>query len=44
MSVIAVVGDSGSVGKTIVEALLQHGKHEAVVLSRKVSESLFASQ
>lgn len=39
MSIIVLAGGSGSVGKTIAEALVQHGKHEVVVLSRRVSGS-----
>lgn len=37
MTVIAVAGGSGGVGKTIVERLLQESKFQVVVLSRQVS-------
>jgi uncharacterized protein YbjT (DUF2867 family) len=43
MVVVAVVGGMGSVGKTIVEALQDDGKHDVLVIARKVSiaESCF---
>lgn len=37
MVVVAVFGGTGSVGKTIVEALKEDGTHEVVVLGRKVN-------
>jgi saccharopine dehydrogenase-like NADP-dependent oxidoreductase len=37
MVVIAVVGGTGNVGRTIVDALKEDGKHEVIVLTRKVS-------
>jgi dTDP-4-dehydrorhamnose reductase len=37
MVVVAVVGGTGNVGKTIVDALKEDGKHEVIVLTRKVS-------
>jgi uncharacterized protein YbjT (DUF2867 family) len=36
MVVVAVIGGTGNVGKTIVDALRDDGKHEVVVLTRKV--------
>jgi NAD dependent epimerase/dehydratase family enzyme len=40
MVVIAVVGGTGSVGRTIVDALKVDGKHDAIVLARKVSDQV----
>ncbi|KAJ4986501.1 hypothetical protein SVAN01_08063 [Stagonosporopsis vannaccii] len=37
MVVVAVAGGTGSVGKTIVDALKADGKHKVIVLARKVS-------
>jgi uncharacterized protein YbjT (DUF2867 family) len=37
MTVIAVAGGSGGVGKTIVEQLVQEPKFQVIVLSRQVS-------
>jgi dTDP-4-dehydrorhamnose reductase len=39
MVVVAVVGGTGSVGKTIVEAFEADGTHEVIVIGRKVSSS-----
>lgn len=39
MVTVAVAGGTGSVGRTIVDALLLSGKHDVVVLSRKVREN-----
>ncbi|KAL1792898.1 hypothetical protein ACET3X_009405 [Alternaria dauci] len=39
MSVVAVSGGTGKLGRTIVEAILEHGKHKVVVLARQSSES-----
>lgn len=36
MVVVAVVGGTGNVGKTIVDALKKDGKYDVIVLSRKV--------
>jgi phosphoserine aminotransferase len=36
MTIIAVAGGSGAVGKTIVDVLAQDSEHEVVVLTRKV--------
>jgi NADPH:quinone reductase-like Zn-dependent oxidoreductase len=36
MVIVAVVGGTGSVGKTIVEALKADGHHEVIVIGRKV--------
>jgi predicted dinucleotide-binding enzyme len=37
MVVVAVVGGTGNVGKTIVEAFIADGTHKVIVLGRKVS-------
>ena len=37
MVVVAVVGGTGNVGKTIVDGLKNEGNHEVIVLGRKVS-------
>jgi len=34
---VAVAGGTGSVGRTIVDALKENPKHEVIVLARKVS-------
>lgn len=39
MTVIAVAGGTGGVGKTIVESLVQEPKYQVVVLSRNVRRS-----
>lgn len=36
MSVVAVAGGLGGLGRLIVDALIDTGKHEVYVLSRKV--------
>ncbi|KAF2129549.1 NAD(P)-binding protein [Dothidotthia symphoricarpi CBS 119687] len=38
MVVVAVMGGTGSVGRTIVDALKEDGKHKVIVLARKVPE------
>jgi nucleoside-diphosphate-sugar epimerase len=38
MVVVAVVGGTGNVGKTIVDAFKEDGKHEVIVLARKAPE------
>ncbi|KNG86930.1 hypothetical protein ANOM_005363 [Aspergillus nomiae NRRL 13137] len=43
MAIIAVAGGTGSVGQTIVEALVAHGKHTILILTRKVSQSSLGS-
>lgn len=40
MKVVAVAGGTGSVGSTIVDGLVEYGKHKVYALSRKVSKSL----
>ncbi|KAM0468511.1 hypothetical protein ACHAP7_010809 [Fusarium lateritium] len=40
MSVVAVAGGSGSIGRSVVEAILADGKFEVVILSRKVDPEL----
>jgi uncharacterized protein YbjT (DUF2867 family) len=42
MVVVAVVGGTGSVGKTIVEAFLADGTHQVIVFGRKVSDTIFS--
>ena len=42
MVVVAVVGGTGSVGKTIVEAFLENGTHQVIVIGRKVSSETFS--
>lgn len=37
MIVVAVVGGSGNVGKSIVDGFLEDGSHQVIVLGRKVS-------
>jgi predicted dinucleotide-binding enzyme len=36
MVTVAVIGGTGNVGKTIVDAFLADGKHEVIVITRKV--------
>lgn len=36
MSIIAVAGGLGDLGRLIVDALLETGKHEVYIMSRKV--------
>ncbi|TVY76133.1 Oxidoreductase swnN [Lachnellula suecica] len=38
MVVVAIVGGTGNVGKTLVDAFKEDGKHEVIVLGRKVPE------
>ena len=38
MITVAVIGGTGSVGKTIVDAFLAEGTHEVIVVSRKVRD------
>ncbi|KAH6999302.1 NmrA-like family protein [Ilyonectria destructans] len=40
MSVVAVAGGLGNLGRLITEALFENGKHEVYVISRRVSFSL----
>lgn len=42
MTVIAVAGGSGGVGKTLVERLVQEPKFKVIVLSRQVQEPAFS--
>lgn len=41
MVTVAVIGGTGSVGKTIVDAFAAEGTHEVVVISRKVRDHTF---
>jgi len=36
MSIVAVAGGQGDLGRLIVDALLKTGKHEVYILSRRV--------
>jgi FlaA1/EpsC-like NDP-sugar epimerase len=36
MSVVAVAGGTGKLGRTIVKAIVEHGEHKVVVLARTV--------
>lgn len=38
MVTVAVAGGTGGIGRTIVETLVEQGKHKVVILSRKVSK------
>lgn len=40
MAIIAVAGGAGKVGCAIVEAIVEQGQHEVVVLSREVSTTI----
>ena len=42
MSVVAVAGGTGSLGRTIVDAIKEAGKFEVVILAREVSLHLIA--
>lgn len=37
MVVVAIVGGTGNVGKTLVDAFKESGKHDVIVIARKVS-------
>ena len=39
MVVVAVIGGTGNVGKTIVDGFKEDGTHQVIVLGRKVSTS-----
>jgi predicted dinucleotide-binding enzyme len=43
MVAVAVIGGTGSVGKTIVDAFVAEGTHEVIVISRKVRDHTFVS-
>jgi saccharopine dehydrogenase-like NADP-dependent oxidoreductase len=43
MKIIAVAGGAGNVGSTIVDGLVEYGKHKIYVLSRKVNSLLTLS-
>jgi nucleoside-diphosphate-sugar epimerase len=36
---VAIAGGTGGLGRTLVDAIKARGKHEVLVLSRRVSES-----
>ena len=40
MVVVAVAGGTGAVGRTIVEAIVSQGKHDVIVLTRRVGTSV----
>lgn len=40
MTIIAVAGGAGKLGRAIVEAIVENGQHEVVVLAREVSTSV----
>ena len=40
MTIVAVAGGFGDLGRLITDALLNTGKHEVYILSRKVDESV----
>jgi nucleoside-diphosphate-sugar epimerase len=37
MTIIAVAGGAGKLGRAIVEAIVENGQHEVVILAREVS-------
>lgn len=37
MVVVAIAGGTGSVGRSLVDAFIEDGKHEVIVLARAVS-------
>ena len=43
MVVVAVAGGTGNVGKTLVDAFKEDGKHEVIALARKVSKGAVAN-
>lgn len=43
MVVVAIAGGTGNVGRTIVDAFKEDGKHEVIILARKVSEAVLPS-
>lgn len=43
MTTIAIAGGTDGLGLTIVEALAVYGRHNVVILSRKVATILFLS-
>jgi dTDP-4-dehydrorhamnose reductase len=43
MVIVAVVGGTGNVGKTLVNAFKENGKHEVIVFARKVSSCAVAN-
>lgn len=43
MSVIAVAGGLGQVGRALVNGLVTHGGHKVYILSRSVSLNVLAS-
>lgn len=43
MVIVAVVGGTGNVGKTLVDALKENGKYEVIVFARKVSSCVVAN-
>lgn len=43
MVIVAVVGGTGNVGKTLVDAFKENGKHGVIVFARKVSSCAVAN-
>lgn len=41
MTTVAVAGGLGDLGRLITDALVETGKHEVYVMSRKVSETCY---
>lgn len=37
MTIIAVAGGAGKLGRAIVEAIVENGQHKVVILAREVS-------
>jgi NAD(P)-dependent dehydrogenase (short-subunit alcohol dehydrogenase family) len=44
MVTVAVAGGTGGIGRTIVEELVRQGKHQVLILSRKVWIEPFMAQ
>lgn len=42
MVVVAIAGGTGSVGRTVLDAIADTGEHKAIVLSRTVSSPMLS--
>ena len=42
MVVVAIAGGTGGVGRTVLDAIVEAGEHQAIVLSRTVSPLLLS--